>query len=103
LFNRSPAGGVIRYENDSYFLARKEYPGNPWIICTLWLGRYFIKSAQPDKAKELIDWAIATALPSGVMSEQVDPVDKQQLSVSPLVWSHAELADILLLFYKPIN
>jgi GH15 family glucan-1,4-alpha-glucosidase len=100
LFNRSPAGGVVRYEHDNYFLTHKEYPGNPWMICTLWLGRYFIKSGEPDKAKELIDWVIGTASQSGTLAEQVDPVDKRQVGVSPLVWSHAELADTLLLFYK---
>jgi glucoamylase len=48
----------------------------------------------------LINWATSTALPSGILAEQVDPADKTQVGVSPLVWSHAELADTLLLFYK---
>jgi len=100
LYNRSPAGGVIRYEGDNYFLARKEYPGNPWIICTLWLARFYIRSGDAVKAQELIDWSVGTALPSGILAEQVDPKDKSQVGVSPLVWSHAELADTLLLLYE---
>ena len=96
---RSPAGGVIRYENDNYFLAHKEYPGNPWIICSLWLARHYVHAGETQKAKDLVDWAVSTALPSGILAEQVDPKNKSQIGVSPLVWSHAELADTLLLFY----
>lgn len=97
LYNQSPSGGVIRYENDNYFLKDQRYPGNPWIICTLWLARYYIYTNQTRKARELVDWAISTAQPSGILAEQIDPDDKSQVGVSPLVWSHAELADTLLL------
>jgi glucoamylase len=100
LADQSPSGGVIRYEHDSYFLNRKEYSGNPWIICTLWLARYFVRNNNKQRAQQLINWATSTALPSGILAEQVDPADKTQVGVSPLVWSHAELADTLLLFYK---
>jgi len=30
------------------------------------------------------------ALPSGVLAEQLNPFDASPISVSPLVWSHAE-------------
>lgn len=92
----SPSGGTVRYEHDSYFLDKSQYLGNPWIICTLWLARHHIKQNDKFKAKELIDWCVDSALPSGVMSEQLDPEDKKQVGVSPLVWSHAELIDTLL-------
>lgn len=100
LYNSSPAGGVIRYEHDSYFLSKQEYLGNPWIICTLWLSQFYLKTGQKDKAGELIEWCLSTAIPSGVLAEQVDPVDKNQVGVSPLVWSHAELVNTLLEFYS---
>lgn len=100
LYNKSPSGGVIRYEHDSYFLSRQEYLGNPWIICTLWLSQFYLKTGQRDKAGELIEWCLSTAMPSGVLAEQVDPVDKKQVGVSPLVWSHAELVNTLLEFYS---
>jgi GH15 family glucan-1,4-alpha-glucosidase len=103
LFNQSPSGGVIRYEHDNYFLKDQKYPGNPWIICTLWLARYYIYTNQSQKARGLIDWAISTATPSGVLAEQVDPDDKSQVGVSPLVWSHAELADTILLLSETVN
>lgn len=98
LYNQSPAGGVVRYEHDNYFLKDGRFIGNPWIICTLWLARYYIHNGQKAKAKDLINWSIGTALPSGALAEQVDPENKSQVGVSPLVWSHAELADTLLLF-----
>jgi GH15 family glucan-1,4-alpha-glucosidase len=36
------------------------------------------------------------ALPSGVLSEQINPSTGAPLSVTPLVWSHAELINTLL-------
>ena len=30
------------------------------------------------------------SLPSGVLAEQIDPLTGTPISVSPLVWSHAE-------------
>ncbi|HEY1645411.1 MAG TPA: glycoside hydrolase family 15 protein, partial [Candidatus Saccharimonadales bacterium] len=32
LLNSTPAGGVLRYENDNYFLTKRQYKGNPWIV-----------------------------------------------------------------------
>jgi GH15 family glucan-1,4-alpha-glucosidase len=40
---------------------------------------------------DILDWAAAHALPSGVMAEQVHPYTNVPLSVSPLTWSHATL------------
>lgn len=100
LLSSSPSGGVIRYEHDNYFLSHPEYLGNPWIICTLWLAQYFIKSGDRQEATKLIDWCLTTATPGGILAEQVDPVDSRQVGVSPLVWSHAELVNTLLLLYE---
>jgi GH15 family glucan-1,4-alpha-glucosidase len=96
LFLRSPIGGVIRYEGDGYFLSKQNYGGNPWIVCTLWLAQYYVGVGQLEKSKELIQWALDRALPSGVLSEQFDPEDGSPLSVTPLVWSHAELINTIL-------
>jgi glucoamylase len=90
LRDQSPSGGVIRYENDNYFLTRHEYKGNPWSVCTLWLAQYYIRTNRIDEAKALMDWTLLRALPSGVVSEQVDPLDGHAIGVAPLVWSHAE-------------
>ena len=100
LLDSSPAGGVIRYEHDGYFLAHHQYLGNPWLICTLWLAQYYAKTAQLDKAWRLVDWAVERCGPSGMLAEQVDPVDGHHVGVSPLVWSHAELVNTLLMLAK---
>lgn len=96
LLNSSPSGGVIRYENDSYFLAKSKYKGNPWAVCSLWLAQFYASAGAPDKAQALLDWAISRELPSGVLSEQYDPETGSPLGVTPLVWSHAELVNTLL-------
>ncbi|MBX4201602.1 hypothetical protein KW803_01745 [Candidatus Saccharibacteria bacterium] len=103
LLNSSPAGGVVRYEHDNYFLTNQQYLGNPWIICSFWMARYYIKTNQNDKAEELINWCLATATPSGMLAEQVDPQDRKQVGVSPLVWSHVEVVNTLLAFYGAVE
>lgn len=96
LLNTSPSGGVLRYEYDNYFLTRREYKGNPWIVSTLWLAQYYMTANQTDKARQLLDWSLAHELSSGVLSEQFDPETGSPLGVTPLVWSHAELVNTLL-------
>lgn len=96
LFNVSPIGGAIRDEHDGYFLAKTQYKGNPWAVCTLWLAQYYMATGRTDEAKKLVDWTLARALPSGMLSEQFDPENGYALSVTPLVWSHAELINTLL-------
>lgn len=100
LLNSSPIGGVIRYEHDNYFLQKQQYKGNPWIVCSLWLAQYYIATQRNDEAKQLLDWALARRLPSGMLSEQFDPDNGQPISVTPLVWSHSELINTLLDYYK---
>lgn len=96
LLNTSPSGGVLRYENDKYFLSKANYKGNPWIVCTLWLAQYFSTAGANNKAKQLLGWALDHELTSGVLSEQFDPEDGSPLGVTPLVWSHAEMVNTLL-------
>ncbi|HVS58868.1 MAG TPA: glycoside hydrolase family 15 protein [Candidatus Saccharimonadales bacterium] len=93
LFNTSPIGGVIRYEGDGYFLSKQQYKGNPWIVCSLWLAQYSLATGNRDLAVQLLEWAQARALPSGVLAEQFDPDDGLALGVAPLVWSHAEFVN----------
>ena len=103
LADTSPSGGVIRYENDSYFLTDQKYLGNPWFICTFWLAEYKMRSGNIESGKKLIDWALERSLPSGIMSEQVAPDNSRQIGVSPLVWSHAELVSSLMNLAKRIT
>ena len=87
-------GGLARYENDEYHRVSSEVQGNPWFICTLWLARWHIASARSledlKKAMTIISWVVKHALPSGVLAEQLNPFDASPISVSPLIWSHAE-------------
>jgi GH15 family glucan-1,4-alpha-glucosidase len=96
LLNSSPIGGVIRYPGDGYFLGKQQYPGNPWIVCTLWLAQYYLALGKRTEAEELAQWALDRRQPSGALSEQFDPEDGGSLGVTPLVWSHAELINTLL-------
>jgi GH15 family glucan-1,4-alpha-glucosidase len=96
LLNTSPIGGVLRYENDSYFRAKPQYNGNPWIVCSLWLAQIYLRLGRRPEAEQLVQWAQGRAMPSGVLSEQFDPVDGSPLSVAPLVWSHAEFVNTVL-------
>lgn len=90
LLSKSPSEGLPRYENDSYMRNKEKYLGNPWLICCFWLAQYYIETKQPDRAKAIMGWASDKTLPSGIMSEQIDPETAEQVGVSPLVWSHAE-------------
>jgi GH15 family glucan-1,4-alpha-glucosidase len=96
LLNTSPSGGVLRYEHDNYFLTRRNYKGNPWVVSTLWLAQYYATVGKRDQASQLLDWSLAHELPSGALSEQFDPETGGPLVVTPLVWSHAELVNTLL-------
>jgi len=96
LFNATPIGGVIRYENDNYFRTKHQYKGNPWIVCSLWLAQYYQAAGRSQEAQTLLDWTQARAYPSGALSEQFDPDTGVSLGVTPLVWSHAESLNTIL-------
>lgn len=96
LLDISPSGGTARYEGDNYFVSSPAYKGNPWFVTTLWMAQYYARTGRTDRTLELIDWALSKRLPSGILSEQIDPTTSRQVSVSPLVWSHAELANTIL-------
>lgn len=96
LADKSPSGGVTRYQHDHYFESDPAYMGNPWFITTLWVAQFNLRNKETDKARERIDWTIKHALSSGVLSEQINPTDGTPLSVAPLVWSHAELINTIL-------
>lgn len=86
-------GGIARYENDGYMRGSDTGPGNSWFICTLWLAEYYVARAKTTHdlvpALDLLQWTVERALPSGVLAEQVDPATGQEMSVSPLTWSHS--------------
>jgi oligosaccharide amylase len=99
----SEVGGIARYEGDHYHRPKhgvRSIPGNPWFICTIWLGKYYVNAAKTleelEKAVEIMEWVLKRALPTGILPEQLHPVTGEPLSVSPLTWSHAEFVELVL-------
>jgi len=93
LWCQTQVGGIARYEDDQYYRITESVPGNPWFVTTLWLAQYHIANSRTkqdlEKAMAIMEWVSDHALPSGVLAEQVNPLDNSPLSVSPLTWSHA--------------
>ncbi len=96
LINKSPTGGVPRYEFDQYCRSPNPYKGNPWFVTTLWLAQIYNELGMADKARPLVEWVHGYMLKSGVLSEQIDPHTGEFKSVVPLVWSQAEFVNTLL-------
>jgi oligosaccharide amylase len=86
--------GVVRYEGDVYFRSVGGVPGNPWFITTLWLAQYYIAKAKKEgdfaPVHKWLAWAVKHASSSGMLSEQLHPYTGEQLSATPLTWSHSE-------------
>jgi GH15 family glucan-1,4-alpha-glucosidase len=102
LWVQTEVGGIARYEGDGYHRISEEtsrVPGNPWLICTLWLAEHTLRRAQTiaelQSALDLVRWARSKARPSLILPEQIDPYDGQPLSVAPLTWSHAQIVSIV--------
>ena len=97
LWCKTSVGGLARYENDTYqsvAYGDSKAPGNPWMLTTMWLAQFRARQAKGEtdlvKVRDLIRWAEGHALSSGLFAEQLNPYTGEQLSVSPLTWSHAE-------------
>ncbi|HXY62441.1 MAG TPA: glycoside hydrolase family 15 protein, partial [Nitrospirota bacterium] len=97
LWCQTQLGGMARYEQDRYqsvAAAGEDIPGNPWIICTLWYAQYLIEKAtggaELRASVAMLEWIAGRALRSGVLAEQINPFTGEAVSVSPLMWSHAE-------------
>lgn len=88
--------GLPRYEDDNYCRADDSITGNYWLIATLWRAQYYIETGKHDEAMKILDWVKGHALSTGVMPEQISPIDNSPISVAPLTWSHAEYVATLL-------
>lgn len=93
-------GGVARFENDDYYRVPGSSTGNPWTLTTLWYAQYLIarakKSSELERVREILDWTVKHAQPSGVLSEQMDPHTGAQVCAAPLTWSHATYVSTIL-------
>lgn len=86
--------GIARYEQDQYYRINQNTPGNPWILTTCWVAEYEIARAKNIRDLELpekrLRWVLERANPAGLFAEQYNPDTNSALSVTPLVWSHAQ-------------
>ncbi|MCH7640822.1 glycoside hydrolase family 15 protein [Patescibacteria group bacterium] len=91
---KTKVGGIARFEGDLYHSQGGNVPGNPWFITTLWYTQYLTEFVK--KKGDIADivarfaWVVERALPSGILSEQLNPHSGEQVSAAPLIWSHAE-------------
>lgn len=88
--------GLPRYEDDDYRRAKPEVTGNWWFITTLWQAQYDLENGNIESAMAILDWVKSHALSTGMMAEQVDPIDNTIVSPAPLTWSHAEYVSTLI-------
>ena len=83
-------GGIKRYENDSYI------GGNPWVLTTLWVALYHVKTGNYGRAKEYLFWAANCKTELGLLPEQINKETGRPEWVIPLTWSHAMFVQVLL-------
>ena len=102
---RTDVGGFARYVDDPYFRVTPDVervPGNPWLICSLWLAEHKIAAARQRAdlrpALDLLHWVESKRLSSGLLPEQLHPFSGEPLSVAPLAWSHAAFVSCVLAY-----
>lgn len=86
---RTYTGGYKRFEEDHY------RNGNPWPIATLWMALYYIETKEYKKAKECMDFVVASSTSHGFLAEQVDNNTMESNWVIGLGWSHAMFIIVL--------
>ncbi|MFW6283478.1 MAG: glycoside hydrolase family 15 protein, partial [Minisyncoccales bacterium] len=106
-YKKDGIDALARYENDAYFRTSEKGVGNIWFISTLWLAEYYIEKAEKKQdlivVKNILDWVVKHSLSSGVLSEQIDPFSGKQVSVAPLIWSHACFVTAITKYLKKIK
>jgi GH15 family glucan-1,4-alpha-glucosidase len=88
--------GLPRYEDDPYRRLHDDIQGNWWYVTSLWMAQYLLETHQDARAWNIINWVRDNAWSTGVLTEQIDPVTHEEVSVSPLCWSQAEYVSTLL-------
>ena len=82
--------GLPRYENDNYHRNDDTGLGNYWFIASLWIAQYANDMEDTVFRDEILSWLHDKIDGSQMLAEQLNPQTSDPLSVSPLVWSHAE-------------
>ena len=91
---RTYTGGYLRYEGDNYV------GGNPWVISSLWMAKYYLEAGNTKKARECFEFVVKTATEHGFLAEQIDNSTMTSKWVIGLGWSHAMFIDVLNELYK---
>lgn len=96
-------GGLARYENDKYAYVGEGSVGNPWFVSTLWLTQYKIATASTQSdLKDVVDdieW-VARLSRHGMLAEQLNPYTGEEISATPLTWSHSEFVRTVIEYSK---
>ncbi len=104
---KSMSGGVARFSGDRYNHQGGDYPGNPWIVTTMWVAQYHIACARQEKdlekVKEYLKWVVDKASISGMLPEQINVYTKEPLSATPLIWSHAEFVSTVIMYMEKVE
>ena len=109
LWVKTKIGGIARYEHDPYQRVGSDdaIPGNPWIICTMWMAQHYISTAKSledlERVVNHLRWVVSHALPSGVLAEQINPFTGEPVSVSPLTWSHATVVQTVMDYLEKLQ
>jgi len=102
-----PIGGMPRYADDENYRVDGAAPPNPWFISTLWMAQHDIalaeKPADLGRVTKVFSWVADHALPSGVLSEQLNARTGEQVSAAPLTWSHAEFVVTVLEYLRTLE
>lgn len=94
----SDGRGYSRFENDDYYMENSQ--PSLWLNVSLWMAQIFLELDDISEAEKIIDFVKSTASPSGMMPEQVKRSSLEAASLSPLVWSHAELVNTLVDYWQ---
>ncbi len=99
--------GMPRNQGDMYYRTSKDAAPNPWTVTTLWKAQYLLSRVKTadDLAQitGLLEWVVERATDSGMLSEQVNPYTGEALSVTPLVWSHAEFVTTVVEYIQKMD
>ena len=82
-------GLLYRYRGSDGFDA----PEGTFLLCTFWLAQVLAMTGQTERARVVLDRAVACASPLGLLAEQVDPVSGELLGNFPQAFSHLGLVN----------
>jgi GH15 family glucan-1,4-alpha-glucosidase len=60
------------------------------------MAQYHIETGDREKADKILKWVLSHSGSTGILPEQISPVNNSFISVAPLTWSHAEYIASLL-------